>query len=171
MINGIRVSLIWAMARNRVIGRGNTLPWRLHTDMRHFMRTTLGKPVIMGRKTFESMDAALPGRTNIVLSRDVNYRAAGAAVVPTLDAALDVAAAQCEVDGQEEIFVIGGSAIYAMALPGADRLYLTEVHADVEGDTYFPEFDRSAWREVSRRDVPAGDRDVYPCSILVLERR
>ena len=165
------VSAIVAVGRNNVIGKGNDIPWYLPADLKYFKRTTIQHHVIMGRKTFESMDAALPGRTNIVLSRDVNYRAAGATVVPTLDAALDVAAAQCEVDGQEEIFVIGGSAIYAMALPGADRLYLTEVHADVEGDTYFPEFDRSAWREVSRRDVPAGDRDVYPCSILVLERR
>ncbi len=170
MIDDIRVCLIWAMARNRVIGRGNTLPWRLRSEMQHFKRTTMGKPVIMGRKTFESFASPLPGRTNILLTRDVGYAAAGVTVVTTLDDALEVAAAQCFIDGQSEIFVIGGAEIYALTLPRADRLVMTEVHADVEGDTFFPEFDRTAFREMSRVEHPASDRDSYPFTIVVLDR-
>ena len=170
MIDDIRICLIWAMARNRVIGRGNTLPWRLRSEMQHFKRTTMGKPVIMGRKTFESFASPLPGRTNIVLTRDVGYLAAGVTVVTTLDEALEIAGAQCFVDGQSELFVIGGAEIYALALPRADRLVMTQVHADVEGDTFFPEFDRTAWRETSRVEHPASDKDSYPFTIVVLDR-
>ena len=151
MIDDIRICLIWAMARNRVIGRDNTLPWRLRSDMQHFKRTTMGKPVIMGRKTFESFRSPLPGRTNILLTRNTQYRAAAVTIVHTLEDALEVASAQCLIDGQRE-------------------LYVTEVQADVEGDTFFPEFDRSVWHEVSRVQHPAGDRDSYPCSISVLDR-
>ena len=170
MIGDVRVCLIWAMARNRVIGKGNTLPWRLRTDMLHFKRTTMGKPVIMGRKNFQSFGVPLPGRTNILLTRDTAFAAAGVTVVHTLDDALEVACAQCFIDGQNELMVIGGADIYALTLPIADRLYLTEIQADIEGDTWFPEFDRADWREVSRVEHPAGERDSYPCSFVVLDR-
>lgn len=170
MIDDIRLCLIWAMARNRVIGRGNTLPWRLRSEMQYFKHTTMGKPVIMGRKTFESFASPLPGRTNILLTRDVGYTAAGVTVVTTLDEALEVAAAQCFIDGQSEMLVIGGTEIYALALPTADRLYMTEVLADVDGDTFFPEFDQTAWRETSRVEHAASDKDTYPFSLVVLDR-
>ncbi len=170
MIDDIRICLIWAMARDRVIGRGNRLPWRLRSEMQHFRRTTMGKPVIMGRKTFESFASPLPGRTNILLTRDEGFQAAGATAVSSLDEAFEIASAQCFIDGQTEIFVIGGAEIYALALPRADRLYMTEVHADVEGDTWFPEFERAAWRETSRIDYPASEQDSYPFSIVVLDR-
>jgi len=170
MIDDIRICLIWAMARHRVIGRGNRLPWRLRSEMQHFKRTTMGKPVIMGRKTFESFASPLPGRTNILLSRDASYQAAGVTVLSTLEEAFEIASAKCFIDGQSEFFVIGGAEIYALALPRADRLYMTEVHADVEGDTFFPEFDRAHWREISRVEYPASDQDNYPFSIVVLDR-
>ena len=139
----MHISLIWAMAENQVIGRANSLPWRLPDDMRHFMDTTMGKPVVMGRKTFVSMKAPLPGRTNIVLTRDTQYQHPGVKVLHDLDAALDLAESQCLIDGQDEIMVIGGADIYALALPRATRLHVTHVHAQVQGDVFFPEVDWS----------------------------
>ena len=115
------------MAENRVIGRDNTLPWRLPDDMRHFMNTTMGKPVLMGRKTFESMKSALPGRTNIVMTRDPNWHREGVKVVADLDAGIELAESQGLIDGVDEIMIIGGAEIYALALPRATRLYLTQV--------------------------------------------
>ena len=158
------------MARNRVIGRGQTLPWRLPSEMQYFMRTTMGHPVLMGRKTFESMKAPLPGRTNIVLTSDNAYAREGIQVVHSFGEGLAVAEAQCEIDGRAEMFVAGGAGVYAEALPQATRLYLTQVHADVEGDTFFPEFDLAEWQVVRSEDHSADLKNVYPFTIMLLER-
>jgi dihydrofolate reductase len=133
------VSLVAAMAENRVIGRGGKLPWHLPKDLQHFKRITLDHTVIMGRKTFEEIKRPLSNRRNVVISRNPAFRPAGASVVPDLDEALALGATE------REVFVIGGGEIYRLALPRADRLYLTVVHAQVEGDTYFPAFDADAW--------------------------
>jgi dihydrofolate reductase len=133
------VSLVAAMAENRVIGRGGTLPWRLPKDLQHFKRVTLDHTVIMGRKTFEEIKRPLSNRRNVVISRNPGFRPGGATVVPDLDEALALGATE------REVFVIGGGEIYRLALPRADRLYLTVVHAQIEGDTYFPPFDADAW--------------------------
>jgi dihydrofolate reductase len=167
----MRLSLIWAMTRNRVIGRANALPWRLPDEMRHFVRTTLGKPVIMGRKQFESMDSPLPKRTNIVITRNRAYSANGAVVAQTLDEALDRAreALGDDVAGGEAM-VIGGGEIFALALPRADRLYFTLIDAELDGDTFFPEFDESRWREVRREEHGTDARHAYAYTIRVLDR-
>ena len=153
------------MARNRVIGRDNRLPWRLPEDLAYFKRVTLGHPVIMGRRTWESIGRPLPGRLNIVVSRNPGYRAPGAVVVPSLDEAWRAAG------DADEACVIGGTSLFEEALPVADRIHLTEVDAEVEGDTCFPDFDRSQWleREVARH--PRDERHEYPFRIVVLERR
>jgi dihydrofolate reductase len=158
-------SLVVAMARNRVIGRDNRLPWRLPADLAYFKRVTMGHPVIMGRRTWESIGRPLPGRQNIVVSRNRGYSAPGATVVGSLDEAWRAAG---EV---EEACVIGGTSLFAEALPHADRIHLTEVEAEVEGDTYFPPFDRGQWveREVARQ--ARDERHEYPFRIVVLERR
>lgn len=167
-----RLALIWAMSENRVIGRGGTLPWRLPGELRYFRAVTLGKPVLMGRKTFASLPKPLPGRTNIVLTRDAEFTAdPRVKVVHDLDAALEAGRAQALVDGVDELMVIGGAELYAAALPRADRLYLTLVHAEVEGDTFFPEFDERAFEERRRLHVPADGEDVFDYSLVLLERR
>jgi dihydrofolate reductase len=167
----MKLSLAWAMAQNRVIGRNNNLPWYLPEDLKHFKRITMGKPIIMGRKTFESIGKALPGRSNIVVTRNPDYAADGIRVVTSLDEARTLSESIVEIDGMEEAIVIGGAEIYRLALPLADRLYLTEVHAEVEGDTYFPEFDRSPWQEVVRLDFEAEGPNPYNYSFIVLEPR
>ena len=146
------------MAENRVIGRDNSLPWRLPTDMRHFMSTTMGKPVLMGRKTMESMKAPLPGRTNIVLTRDTSWQREGARVVHGLDDALALAEQQCLIDGQDELMVIGGADIYSLCLPLADKLYVTHVSGHPDGDVFFPDFDLDNWDCVSRVEHTADER-------------
>lgn len=163
----MRVSLIWAMTRNRVIGRDNALPWRLPDEMRHFMRTTLGHTVIMGRKQFEAMGSKpLPKRTNVVITRNLSYVANGAIVVRTLDEAIEHA----RRNGDEEAMVIGGGEIYALALPRADRLYFTLIDTEMTGDTFFPPYDETHWREVSREDHAADARHQFAYSIRVLDR-
>jgi dihydrofolate reductase len=159
------------MARNRVIGRDNDLPWKLPDEMRHFMRTTAGHPVIMGRKQFEAMGKALPRRTNIVVTRNPAFRAHDAHVVADLDAALAAARADAAARGVDEIFVIGGAEIYASTLPIADRLYFTLIDADIDGDTLFPPLDEREWREVSRETHAIDARHPYAFTIRVLERR
>lgn len=157
-------SLVVAMARNGVIGRANRLPWHLPADLAHFKRTTLGAPVIMGRRTWESIGRALPGRVNIVVSSRPDYAAPGALVVPSLERAW---AAAGEVP---EAFVIGGERLYALALPGANRIYLTQIDADIEGDTRFPAFDRRAWREILVGSHAPDERNALPMRFLLLER-
>ena len=166
----MRVSLIWAMADNGVIGLDNGLPWRLPVDMKHFMTTTLGKPVVMGRKTLESMKSPLPGRTNIVLTRDPSWQRDGVLVVRDLPAAMALAEQQGLIDGVDEAMVIGGAEIYALALPIAERLYVTRVHAQPAGDVYFPPIDLTAWRLLSQQQHQADERHSASCSIEVYER-
>ncbi|MEM7078018.1 MAG: dihydrofolate reductase [Pseudomonadota bacterium] len=166
----MHISLIWAMTRNRVIGRDNTLPWRMPKDMRHFMDTTMGKPVVMGRKSFESMKAALPGRTNIVLTRDRNWARTGAQVVHSLDAAIELGREAATRSGGDEIMIIGGADIYALALPLATRLYVTLIDAEVPGDTFFPDYDESAWQVVREVAHPADERHFAPYRITTFER-
>jgi dihydrofolate reductase len=158
-------SLVVAVARNGVIGRDNTLPWRLPSDLAHFKRVTMGHPVVMGRRTYESIGKPLPGRKNIVVTRNRAFHAPGCTVVSSLDEAWHAA------DGADEVSVIGGTTLFEETLPIADTIHLTEVEADVEGDTYFPPLDRSQWdeREVERH--PADERNAYPIRILELTRR
>ena len=159
------------MAENRVIGRDNSLPWRLPTDMRHFMSTTMGKPVLMGRKTMESMKAPLPGRTNIVLTRDTSWQREGARVVHGLDDALALAEQQGLIDGQDELMVIGGADIYSLCLPLADKLYVTHVSGHPAGDVFFPDFDLDQWDCVSRIEHTADERHSADFTIAEYTRK
>lgn len=164
------VSLIWAMADNRVIGIENRLPWKLPADMQWFRKNTMGKPIIMGRLTFESFGAkALPGRRNIIISRDTDYSADENSdeieVYNSIEAALDA------VKGVEEAMIIGGMSLYKQALPLADRLYMTLIHADLEGDAWFPEFDTGQWSQTERLDHEADEKNHYPYSFVVLNRK
>lgn len=161
----MRLSLIVAVARNGVIGRDNELPWRLSADLRHFKRLTTGHPIVMGRRTWESIGRPLPGRRNVVLSRDPAFAAEGVEVFRGLEQALEA------LQGAEEVFVIGGAAIYAMALPRADRVYLTRVEAEVEGDTRFPDLDPAHWRRVAREEHRADERNELPYSFEIWEPR
>ena len=160
----MKISLIAAMADNGVIGRNNRLPWRLSADLQRFKALTMGKPVVMGRKTWESIGRPLPGRTNIVVTRDVGYRAEGCVVVHSVEQALEVAA------GSDEVMVIGGANLYQQLLDRADRLYLTQVRADVEGDAWFPEFDSAQWREVERESHSRDDKNEYDYAFVTLDR-
>lgn len=167
----MKLSLIWAMAENRVIGRSGGLPWHLPREMKHFMTTTRGHPVVMGRRTFESMDRRpLPRRDNIVVTRQPGYAAPGAIVVTDLEAALTEAERCCRQRGVEEAFVIGGAELYRLALDRADRLIVTEVATVAEGDTFFPEIDWNAWRQVSCEHHAADEANPLPYTISVFER-
>lgn len=148
----MRINLVVAVGKNGVIGRDGELPWRIPADLKHFRDVTTGHPIIMGRKTWESLGAALPGRTNIVITRNPDYRAQRASVVCSLDDALGMASG---AEGGEEVMVIGGAEIYRLALAGADRIYLTEIDDATEGDTLFPVFDRRLWQETERKDFKA----------------
>jgi dihydrofolate reductase len=159
-----RISIIVVMANNRVIGRDNRLPWHLPADLAHFKALTMGKPMVMGRKTWESLPGLLPGRRHIVITRQADYRTAGCTLVHSLDQAL---AAAGEVP---EVMVVGGGAVYREALPRAERLYLTLVEAEVDGDVRFPEIDAAAWRELSREAHPADARNAYAYTFVTLER-
>jgi dihydrofolate reductase len=166
----IILSLIAAVAENGVIGAGGALPWRLSTDMKRFKSLTMGKPVVMGRKTFEAIGKPLAGRVNIVVSRQSGFAPKGVTVAASLTAALIVAEEGARAAGDDEIMVIGGSAIYAAALPLADRLYITHVEARPEGDVAFPAIDPGRWRAVSAERLPAGPRDSAATTFVVYER-
>ncbi|HXF88932.1 MAG TPA: dihydrofolate reductase [Xanthobacteraceae bacterium] len=155
----LRIVVVAAVAENGVIGRNNALPWRIKSDMARFRAITMGKPVVMGRKTFLSIGKPLDGRTNIVVSRNAGFAARGVVVAPSLEAALLAARGDSLRRGAEEIMVIGGTEIFAQALPLADRLDITLVHARPEGDAYFPPIDAKIWRESARREQPAGPQD------------
>ena len=166
------LALVVARARNGVIGRDGGLPWRLRSDLQRFKAVTMGKPCIMGRRTWDSLPLKpLPGRLNLVLSKDESFEAKGAVVCTTLDEAVEIARETAMEDGVDEICVIGGTALFGMALPRAKRLYLTEVEAEPEGDAVFPAFDEAAWVEVSSEAVPAGEKDDHDFVFRVLERR
>ena len=167
----ICLSLIVAQARNRVIGVAGQLPWRLKDYMAHFKRTTMGAPVIMGRKTWESLPKRpLPGRPNIVISRDWNYDAAEARVYSSVPTAINAAKAMALRAGQAEVFVIGGAAIYEHALPLADRIYLTEVETSPEGDAFFPAIGQALWSTRSQTRFEAGEGNDHAFTIKVLDR-
>ncbi len=164
------VILVAAVADNGVIGDRGGMPWRLSTDMKRFRALTMGRPVVMGRKTWESLGKPLAGRENIVISRDRDYRAEDATVVASLDEALERSAIAAGKGGGD-IFVIGGGAIYREAMPAADRLYITHVRARPDGDTTFPAIDHSEWVEISREEVAAGEKDQFATSFVRYERR
>jgi dihydrofolate reductase len=164
----MEVTLVVAVAENGVIGRDGDMPWRLPTDLRRFKARTMGKPVVMGRKTWESFPRRpLPGRHNIIVTRDPAYGAEGASVAASLEAALALARAE----GADEVCVIGGGEIYAAALPLADRLDVTHILAEIDGDTRFPAIDPALWRAVSGEEVPAGENDSHATRHVVYERR
>lgn len=159
------ISLIVAMAQNGVIGRDNALPWRLPEDLKRFKEFTLGKPILMGRKTFEAIGRPLPGRANLVLTRDRDWRAPGVIPVHSVEAAL------LQTRTCDELVAIGGAEIYRLLLPLARRIYLTHVHADIPGDTYFPAFDPAQWDDVELHTQPADERHAWPLTFVTLERR
>lgn len=166
----VKLALIAAMARNRVIGRDNAMPWHLPEDLRYFKAATLGKPIVMGRKTFDSLGRPLPGRTNIVVSRQADLTLDGAQVFASIDDALNAARQQAQADGVDEVMVIGGDNLYRQTLERADRIYLTRIDSEPEGDAWFPDFDEQAWTLASERAVAAGEG--YPAHVYqVLERR
>ncbi|MFV8781225.1 dihydrofolate reductase [Microbulbifer sp. SA54] len=163
------LAMIVAMARNRAIGRENALPWRISGDLQFFKRTTLGKPVVMGRKTFESIGRPLPGRENIVITRNPEWKTDGVTIAPDLEQALQVADTVAKRDGAGEIMVIGGAQVYRQAMSLAARLYITEVAAEVDGDAFFPEVD-SNWQEASRECYPASERDEFAYCLVQYDR-
>lgn len=149
-----KISLIVAMSENRVIGRGNALPWRLPDDLKHFKRITTGHAVVMGRKTYDSMGKPLANRRNIVITRQGGFRAEGVTVAHSVEEAIAQA-------GEGEVFIIGGAEIYKAAMPFVTRMYVTLIGADMEGDTYFPEFSRSEWRLIEQTEHPADERHAH----------
>jgi len=160
-----RIELVVAAARNGVIGRGNTLPWHLPEDLKHFKRLTLGRPILMGRRTWDSIGRPLPGRQNLVLTRDPQFQPAGATVVRSLAEATAAAGAA------EALMVIGGADLFELCLPLARVMHLTEIDAHVEGDVWFPRWRREDWRESSRDPHPADERHAFPYAFVTLERR
>lgn len=159
------ISLIVAMAENGTIGRDNALPWRLPDDLKRFKALTMGKPLLMGRKTCESIGRALPGRTSLVLTRDRGWRFEGVVVVHSLGHALGWAR------DAEELVAIGGAEIFRLLMPFARRIYLTLVHAEIPGDTFFPDFDPTQWADVECHAYPADERNAYPFTFVTLERK
>lgn len=164
------IALVVAMAENGAIGRGGDLPWRLSSDMRYFRKITMGKPVIMGRRTFKSLPRVLDGRLNIVLTRDQGFVAPDAVMAHSLEEGLAAARASAKRTGADEIMVIGGEDVFREVLPRARRIYRTEVHASPDADTWFPDLDKGEWREISRERHEAGPRDEHAFSFVVLER-
>jgi len=159
----MRVSIIAAISENHVIGQGKSLPWHLSADMKHFKRLTMGKPVVMGRKTFQTLDKPLSGRKNIILTRQGEYAVPGCTVVHSLEEALEAA------EGAEEVMIAGGAAVYRLALPVTDRMYLTLIHASFPGDTFFPTWNRQEWREIEREDHIDTDEQ-YNYSFVTYEK-
>ncbi len=160
-----------ALADNRVIGNDNKLIWRIRSDLKRFRALTMGRPLIMGRKTFQSIGKALPGRYTVVLTRDPDFAADGVTVVQTLDAALELGQDLAEQHGADAVVIGGGADLYAQTLPLCERLHLTYVHAEPEGDALFPAFIRTEWRETGSEKHPAGPDDEHPFTFLDLKRR
>ena len=158
------ISLIVAMDQNRVIGNKGKLPWHISSDLKNFRAITMGKPIIMGRKTHESIGRPLPGRENVVITRDKNYQAKDCTVLHSLECVY------AKFHDMDEIMIMGGAELYKQTLDKAKRIYLTEVHADVEGDTYFPAFDKEQWEEVERLDFKADEKNEYDYSFVVMEK-
>ncbi|MFH1462257.1 MAG: type 3 dihydrofolate reductase [bacterium] len=161
----LKISIIAALGNNRVIGINNTLPWNLPADLKHFHKLTLEKPVIMGQKTFESIGRPLPGRTNIILTRDENFQAENCIIVNSIEKALEAA------KGFEEVMICGGVSVYKQFLALADRMHLTLIEGDFKGDAYFPEFDYNDWKEVERLENEPDKENPYKYTFLTLERK
>ena len=159
------ISFIWGQDRNRLIGCNNSLPWRLPADMAWFKKSTMGKPILMGRKTYESIGRPLPGRTNLILSRQTDFLIDGCTVVHSLDDA------KSAVPDADEVMVMGGAEIYALLFNQAERLYITEIDAEFEGDAWFPEFNRSQWKETFRESHQPDEKNAYPYAFIILERK
>jgi dihydrofolate reductase len=163
----MKLSIIAALASNNVIGRNNGLPWHLGTDLKRFKELTMGHHLIMGRRTFESVGKPLPGRINVVITHDPNFAAEGVTVVHSLEEAMRIAAGARD----QEPFIAGGAVVFEQALHRADRMYLTRIHADIDGDTYFPDFDDvSEWHLTDAEHFDAGEKDDYPFSFLTYDR-
>ena len=165
-----KLSIIVAMANNRAIGKDNKLLWRLPEDLKYFKRITMGKPIIMGRKTFESIGYPLPGRLNIVVTLQGDWQHSNVKVAHSLEEAIKLAQYQVFIDDIDEVMLIGGAQLYRAALPQADRIYLTRVDADFEADAFFPVIDETAWREVHRETFPASASNPYGYAFCVLEK-
>lgn len=166
----MHLSLIVAVAENGVIGKDGGLPWRLSSDLKTFRRLTMGKPIIMGRRTFQSIGKPLDGRDNIVVTRDPFFEVAGVSSVDSIASALTLSRILARTRGADEVMVIGGADIYEALLGEADRIYLTRVHGTPDGDRTFPPLDAAVWREVSREELPKGPRDDHAATLIVLER-
>lgn len=164
------VSLIVAVAENGVIGRDGKLPWHLSSDLKTFRRLTMGKPIIMGRRTYDSIGKPLDGRDNIVVTRDPFFEVPGVSACGSIGDALTLARVLAKTGGADEIMVIGGADIFAGTMPIAERIYFTRVHASPEGDRHFPTPDKNEWREVSREPLPEGPRDEFASTLIVYER-
>ncbi len=167
----VTISFVVAVAKNGVIGAGGRLPWRHSSDLKTFRRLTIGKPVVMGRKTFQSLRNPLDGRDNIVITRDPHFTPGGVSVFDNVADALMLARALARTSGSDEVMIIGGAELYSATLPLADRIYWTEVDAEPQGDTYFPAFEREAWHEVSCEPLPRGEKDDHAAVLRILERR
>lgn len=161
----MRLSAIFAMSENRVIGKDNRLPWHMPADLKHFKEVTIGKPVVMGRKTFESIGRPLPNRHNIVITRDAHFQAPGCLVTTSIDTAL------ASVSEEKEVFLIGGALLFQQLLPRVQRLYLTVIHHQFEGDTFLPELDMNEWREVERIDHQKDEANPYNYSFFVYDKK
>jgi len=159
------LSIIVAVAENNVIGKDNSLIWKLPRDMKHFKETTTGHYIIMGRKTFESNGRPLPNRTNVIITRDKNYSAEGCVIAHSLEDAIK------EAKNDQEAFIIGGGVIYDMAMSLVDRIYLTKIHHSFEGDTFFPEINMKEWDVVEKRDFEPDEKNKYPFTILTLDKK
>lgn len=172
----VRISLIVAVAENGVIGitdgkGGGALPWRMSSDLKTFRRLTMGKPIVMGRRTFEALPKKpLDGRENIVVTRDPFFEAAGVTIVTSVADALTVGRMLARTSGADEVMVIGGADIYAQSIDRADRIYLTRVHAAPDGDVRFPDFDAQAWRETASEPLDKGERDDFSSTLQILDR-
>jgi len=162
----MKISLIVAMAKNRAIGLNNRMPWHLSADLKRFKQITMGHPIIMGRLTFEAIGRPLPGRTNIIVSRNPAYKQEGCVVADSIETAIT-----CGCRLADEIFIIGGATLYAASLPLADRLYLTQINRDFAGDTFFPPFDTNGWIETAREDITDDEQAGFPYSFINLQRK
>lgn len=166
-----KLFIVVAMAENRTIGKENGLPWRLSEDLKYFKKVTMGHPIIMGRKTFDSIGRPLPGRRNIVVTRQQEWSHEGTDVVHDLGSAISLATQIAQADGMNQAMLIGGAELYTQAIASCSRLYLTEVHAKVEGDAHFPDFDINDWQESSRIRHEAEGENPYAYSFVVLDRK
>ncbi|MGI9402172.1 MAG: dihydrofolate reductase [Rhizobiaceae bacterium] len=168
--NEIRLAIIAAIGRNGVIGVDGELPWRLSSDLKRFKQITMGKPIIMGRKTFDSIGKPLPGRCNIVITRNDGFLVPGIEVAANIESGISIARRYAAEENLEEVHVIGGGEIYSRTIEFADRLYITHVHSSPEGDTKFPPIDEKNWKMTSSEDIPAGEKDTAATRFAVYDR-